>query len=90
VSPIVTPEDKVARQIARRVLEEDYALVRGQDVEVELLVTSQHGPRLVEGTIAHATPLVIMIATKPGGRLVRIPWHAVATIRDATTAHPAI
>jgi hypothetical protein len=83
---------EVDREVARRVLEQDYALVRGQAVEVELLVTSgmgASGPRLIEGDVAHATSLVLMVAAKPGGRLVRIPWHAVATIRDAVTPHPA-
>lgn len=68
-----------------------------QDVEVELLVAQEHGtstitavnPRLVEGRIVDATGSVLILEGA-AGRLTRIAWHAIATIRDAVAAHPAL
>lgn len=69
-----------------------YALNLGLDVEVELLVVgqpSQVGPRLVEGTVAGATDNVLLITHPSTRRVTRLPWPAIAAIRNATPQHPA-
>lgn len=73
-----------------------WGLVGGQDVEVEVLVAGQYAahvaPRLIEGTITGATGNVLVLNAVPGDRTVRVPWHAIATVRDRVTAptHPAL
>lgn len=70
-----------------------YGLTLEQAIEVELLVTgqpSQVAPRLVEGTIVGATEAALMLEATPGRRTTRVPWSAVALIRDAITHHPAL
>lgn len=64
-----------------------------QDVEVELAVTvgppaNSLAPRLVEGRVVDATGAVLVLEAR--GRLTRIAWQAIATIRDAVAAHPAL
>lgn len=64
-------------------------------VEVELLisidVTGRTEPKLVEGTVAEATGAVLVLENARG-RLARIPWAAIAVIRDQpnTAPHPAL
>ena len=68
-----------------------YGLTIGQAVEVELLVAG--GPatgRLLEGTVADATDLVLVIEPKGHRRPTRVPFTAVALIRDAYTDHPGL
>lgn len=61
-----------------------HALTIGDKVEVDIIGLPG---RLVEGLVAGATPHVLII----GGRHfdTRVRWDAIATIRNAITAHPA-
>lgn len=84
------PVDEVAATRDRRLA--DYALTLGDDVEVELLVVgqpSQVGPRLVEGTVTGATDGVVLLAAGPTRRTIRVPWAAIAVIRNTPPTHPA-
>lgn len=68
-----------------------YGLELGQAIEVELLVAG--GPatgRLVEGTVAGATDTVLVLEPKGHRRTTRVPFTAVALIRDAYTDHPGL
>lgn len=71
----------------------DYCLAPGDRVEVELLVPGgvgavPSGPRVVEGLVAGATPAMLLIGTRTTD--VRVPWSAIATIRNTVTPHPAL
>lgn len=74
---------------------EDYGLRPDTEVEVELLITGggrSHGstmPRLVEGTVAGATPNVLVLEATPARIVYRIPWRAIALIRNTHQQHPA-
>lgn len=66
-----------------------YGLELYQAIEVELLVTgAAGGGRLVEGTVVDATTNALVVEAKAGRRTTRLPWTAVALIRDALTDHP--
>lgn len=68
-----------------------YGLTLEQAIEVELLVAAPGGTgRLLEGTITGATDAALMLEGKGHRRTTRVPWAAVALIRDAVAAHPAI
>lgn len=72
-----------------------YALALGDLVTVELLVTDETPtgrtrPASVFGRVKSATTTALVITgpvPQPG--LVRIPWHAIASITDAPVPHPA-
>lgn len=68
----------------------DHALAIGDDVEVELIVADPgNGVRRVEGRVVDATPAVLIVEPNSGGRRrTRIPWGAIAAIRDAYVPHP--
>jgi len=75
---------------------EDYDLVKGAVVEVELLVAAgvgavPAGPRVVEGTVAGATGRVLVLDSHYSRGVTRVPWPAIALIRAAPPAtHPAL
>lgn len=79
--------------VAARVLR-SYGLRIDTEVEVELLVTGggrAHGstmPRLVEGAVASATLNVLILEAATPAVVYRIPWQAIALIRN-THHHPA-
>lgn len=81
--------------LTRDVLEA-YFLVIGDDVEVEIRTSAHYpgevGPRIVEGTVVAATTRALLIETTGYQRKARIPWDAVASIRDRVTVtpHPAL
>lgn len=73
-----------------------YLVAVGDVVEVELRTAGHYpgdvGPRIVEGTIIDATAKVLAIQTTGLDRTTRVPWNAIAAIRDAVsiTPHPAL
>lgn len=78
--------------VAGRSILKDYGLDAGDVVEVELLVTDAHTgntPRLVEGIVVAATTLIVCLEHPNSHTITRIPWHAIALIRNAVTPHPA-
>jgi hypothetical protein len=85
------PVDEVTATRDRRLA--DYALELGQAVELDLLVAAGGGPgagpRLVTGDVTGATDGVLLLASGPTRRTVRVPWAAIATIRNAVPTHPA-
>lgn len=68
-----------------------YGLTIGDAVEVELLVGAGTavGPRIVEGTIAGAHPAVLVVESAGGRVTNRIPWPAVANVRNRPD-HPGL
>lgn len=81
-----SPLDPASRALS------DYALKVGDDVDVDLLVgTEANGrtqPVTIEGRVVTATSRVLVVERTR--RRTRIPWAAVAAIRDTTTTHPAL
>lgn len=82
-------------EVKGRALLVAHRLELGTAVEVELTVTAgppanSLAPRLVEGTVLGATSRVLVLEGRAGRRLTRIPWAAIATIRDAVAPHPAL
>lgn len=73
-----------------------YFIAVGDVVEVEVHSTAPYagefGPRLFEGEVVDASRRALLIKTTGLSRVTRIPWGAVAAIRDAvsTTRHPAL
>lgn len=71
-----------------------YRLELGQEVEVEVLAPShagELGPRIVEGAIVDATTAVVVIESLAAGkRRTRVPWSAVALVRDRPNTHPGL
>lgn len=69
-----------------------YALDVGDRVLIELLVTDERGkPAGVNGAVKAASSAVLVVENS-AGRLVRIPWGAIATIADEEphTSHPGL
>lgn len=66
-----------------------YMVKYGQSVEVELMVPSPAGIRLLEGTIITATTAVLVVETSNGRVTNRLPWHAIANVRNPIPVHPA-
>lgn len=72
----------------------DYTLAVGDNVEVTLLVSAVKWvggpvePLRVEGKVAGASPAMLLIGGRDSD--VRVPWSAIATIRNAPAAHPAL
>lgn len=69
-----------------------HALELNARVAVELLVIGQPtqvGPRIVEGRVADATAAILLIE-HDDGTAIRIPWPAIALIRDTHPTHPAL
>lgn len=65
-----------------------YGLDPGQAVEVELLIGAGTTGRLLEGHVTGATPDVLILDPKGHHRPTRVPWAAIALIRDALADHP--
>ena len=69
-----------------------HALTLNARVVVELLVVgapTQVGPRIVEGRVADATAAILLLE-HDDGTAIRIPWPAIALIRDTHPTHPAL
>lgn len=71
-----------------------YRLELGQEVEVEVLApphAGELGPRIVEGRVVDATTAVVVIESLTAGqRRTRVPWSAVALVRDRPNTHPGL